>query len=1201
MEWTPKQREAIFAAPAQITVSAAAGSGKTQVLTSRITERIKSDTSPVSVDRLLIVTFTKAAAAQMRERIAKSLRNAVREEQSAEKAQLLKRQLSLLGGAQISTIDSFCYDIVRKNFFEVDLPADISIGDSGELTLLKLEALEEAVNSFFCADLILKTDNVSDDVRAQAVPLQELFPEKADLERAVSGFIRLTDTCSGDKRDVSFSEADGFGGDYTNMILDLHKKSMAAAYPEKWLDEICSCYNTDFPYKDTFFYSVALRTVRSCAESALKTLTDAAVFSANADIGYEEYLFGVCEKLSALLECDTLSAFHKYYIREPLFPKLSGKKRGCDPDAAAAVKKTIDTARKTVKDTFDKLLAFSDDDCTSLRNALSDTVFALCGAVRLCDKLYFEKMTARRILDFSACAHLALKIISSDGKTLSSVGRKLQARYDEIYIDELQDSNALQDTLFSLISNGRTFMVGDVKQSIYGFRNADPSIFMQKCANSLEEENAEKRKIVLSKNFRSRNCIIDAVNSTFLPIMKSEVCGIDYNADQQLVFGAEFYPEVQNESPCEISLVIGAQDIADAHAREARFVANEISRLVSSGFTVWDNDLGQMRPIRFCDIAVLIRSANKDGAFYESALTEKLIPCYFDGGDTLYETDEIERVIEILKLIDNPLCDIPLASTLRSPMFMFDENELFKIRLASNESFHKSFYGICDGKYTVESALQKKCAEFYDLLSKWRLESRFLSISALLRKIYDDTGIFTAALSFPDGQMRRANLNLLLDKAEEFEQSGCRGLFGFINYTEKVKKTSGAASEAKCVNERMNVVRIMSIHKSKGLEFPVVFLCDCQKSFIAAKGGPGGLILNSRGIALDIIDPTLRCKYPSPMANALKALSSEENTAEEMRLLYVALTRAKEKLYAVCGVKNEETFFSASFNNLSSVGYNEIMHAGSYMKMLALAFGHGADNYWTVNKITAEESTAAEEIAAIPVTEFKTSEAVCALLDFSYRHKASILIPTKASVTQLKSLDIDLAYDERKPVRLLTPVGAPHIRPNKLRREKAAHGTFYGTAHHKMLQYLVFDGTAAHAQRDLLLSKGLLTSDEYSVIDDEKIDAFLSSSLAARMNNAKKLYREEPFVIFVDSEMLGTAAPIGEKICVQGVIDCFFEENDEIVLVDYKTDVYDDPTTIVRKYEKQLFYYEKALRLKFKNKNIKKYLYLFHKNDIMEL
>ena len=1202
MQWTEKQRESIYAKPAQLVVSAAAGSGKTQVLTSRIIQRLKDTQNPVSIDKLLIVTFTKAAAAQMRERIAKALRTAVREEKDPKSALALKRQLSLLGSAQISTIDSFCYDVVRRNFFKADLPADISIGESGELTLLKFEALEDAVNAFFCAAALQNGERLSEENTLAANTAKAIFENENDLNRAIKGFIALTDTCGSEKRDVTFSQQSGFAGDYTDMILALHNKAMAEAYPEKWLKSVFAQYNSDIPYGDTFFAAVSSREILRTISSARKTLYETAEYCESYAIGYEAYLYSVCERLDMLLNAKDTKQMREIYLGEPLFPALKGKKRGCDAACAANAKKVIDSVRKAVKETLDSLLLFSDTECEKLRATLSDTVFALCSAVLLTDRLYYEKMTARRILDFSACAHTALSIISPDGETLSDVGEALKNQYDEIYIDELQDSNALQDTLFSLISKGRTFMVGDVKQSIYGFRNADPSIFMSRCQNSSENVNAQMRKITLSKNFRSRKCIIDGVNSVFAPIMKSEICGIDYNDAQRLVFGAEFYPLQENESPCEIALVTDAQNSEDGQLKQAQFVADEILRLMSGGFTVFDSDAGEMRPLRFCDITVLLRSANKVGAVYEKALTDKLIPCYFDGGDTLYETSEITQVLEILKLIDNPLSDIPLASTLRSPMFMFDENELFKIRLASSESFHRSFYGICSGKYETDSALLRKCRAFNALLSSWRLAAGFCDVCSLLQKIYEDTGIFTTALSFPDGQMRRANLELLLDKAEEFERSGRRGLFGFINFVQKVKNTSSAGSEAKCVSERMNVVRIMSIHKSKGLEFPVVFLCACEKTFITPRGSAGGLILNSGGIALDVIDSALRCKYPSPMSNALKALCTTENTAEEMRLLYVALTRARERLYTVCAVKDEDAFFGSTFDMLKAPTSNEVMSANNYMKMLALSYGHGADRFWNTRIVTINSEELPESERSDKTIDFKENDAVTNLLDFTYPNLRAIPVPAKASVTQLKSFDINLASDEKNPLHTLKSGSAAHIALHKPQNSlPESHGTFYGTAHHKVLQYISFDCPSAKEQCKRLLENGILTKEEYGVIDFSKIDAFLSSPIGKRMKNAKKLYREEPFVIYADSSCLGEGAPAGEKICVQGVIDCFFEEDNGISLVDYKTDVYNSPSEILPRYEKQLSFYETALRKKFKDKNIKKYLYLLYKNDIIEL
>ena len=1201
MKWTVDQEKSIFAKPSNIVVSAAAGSGKTQVLTTRIIERIKNPTSPVSVEKLLIVTFTKAAAAEMKERIAASLRTAAKDAKSKEERDYLKGQLSLLGSAKICTIDSFCYDVVKQNFFKVNLPSDISIGENGELSLLRLAALEETVDALYCALEKSKGTKLSEENLALASLCEEYFGD--DLPFILLGFDALTNACAYDKRDSEFTENIRGGGDYSTMIRELYQKAQSAAYPDMWLDQMADMYNADIlPYDKTPFFEYAFSECISTIKNGVLSLKSAAQISENGGIGYEACLLEEAERLDALSSFNDYDALRTAFINTEIFGRLKGKKRGCDEELSGRIKTARDNVKKVVGDTLSALLEFSLSDCESLRTQLYPQIKALCSAAKLLGKIYYEKMTARRIIDFSACEHLALTVISENGQTLTDAGEAIRNKFDEIYIDETQDSNELQDMLFSLISKGRTFMVGDVKQSIYGFRNADPTIFMKKCDESLFDEDALKRKIFLSKNFRSSKGVISGVNSVFDIIMTSDVCSIDYKGEHRLDYGADFMPENFEGEKCEIVIVEKDGNAENQLINEMEYIVGQIKTLVASGKEIFDKDEGTVRPISYSDIAILMRSVSSAAQTCEAVFMKNGVPCYVDGGSGLFETSEVGQIIEILKLIDNAQSEIPLACALRSPMFMFDENDLLRIKLCSRESFCDAFYGICSGKYKTESALTKKCLDFMRRLSSWRKASGFISVEALIRRIYTDTNIYSHALSFPDGQMRRANLDLLLEKAEEFERSSYSGLFNFVNYVQKIKKTADNVNGAKAVSEKMDVVRIMSIHKSKGLEFPVVFVANCAKAYHAPTTGAGGLIINSRcAIGMNVINPLLRSKYKSPMQTSLLHMAKTGDSAEEMRLFYVALTRAREKLYAVCTLRDYDAFEKMSCSAVERLTKNEILNANSYSALLALAYGHGADKCWSITEISPREAqSTAEEYEKQP-DEFCEDKEVSRMLDFKYPYEASLSLPNKASVSFLKSFDINLAPSEGGNISLLGAPSSKKIKLSEMRFSKTEDGgTFFGSAHHKMLQYLDYSSGDIETQRDALIKKGILSEEEAGVLHLEKLKAFIKSDLAIMMKNAPKLYREEPFVISVSAKELSPALPEDETLCVQGIIDCYFEKDEKtIVLVDYKTDTYDDPSEIEEKYQKQLYYYEMALKQKFKDKIIEKYLYLLHKNDII--
>lgn len=1204
MKWTEDQEKAIYAKPSEIVVSAAAGSGKTQILTTRIIERLKQRDNPVSIEKLLIVTFTKAAAAEMRERIGKALKNAVKQESDASLRKHLKKQLTLLGSAHICTIDSFCYDIVKQNFFKVNLPSDIAIGESGELTLLKLSALEDTIDALYCALEKKKGNNLSEDNLLLASLAEDYFADKEELSLILDGFEALTNTCSYDKRDSDFSENIKGNGDYSTMISSLYSKAQSAAYPDLWLKLASDAYSGEkTKYEDTVFYKHAFSECTRIIENSLRSLKELEEISLANGIGYEQTLRNDYEALFPLSICSDYNSLYSASKNKVFFADLKGRKRNIDKELADSIKNARTSIKDNVNETLKKLIEFSLEECDSLRIQLYPQIKALCSAASLLGNIYYRKMIARKIIDFSVCEHLAMQIISEDGINLSDVGISLKNKYDEIYIDEMQDSNELQEMLFSFISKGRSFMVGDVKQSIYGFRNADPSIFMKKCNESEFDEYASKRKIFLSKNFRSKRRVIDGVNSIFDVVMTEPVCSIDYKSEHRLDFGTDFIPENEPCEKCEIAIISESGNSSEQAFNEACYIACEIQKVITEKKQVWDKDINSFRDAEYRDFAVLMRSLKNYSQIYEEAFALHGIPCYIDGSNDLYETTEVGQIIEILKLIDNAQSDISLACTLRSPMFMFDENELLEIKLQSKESFCNAFYGICDKKYSVRKALKEKCKSFKAQLDKWRFVSGFMSVEDIIQRIYTDTGIYSNVLAFPDGQLRRANLDLLLEKAAEFERSSYSGLFNFVNYVRNMQKASDNTNEAKAVNEKMNVVRIMTIHKSKGLEFPYVFVANCAKSYKSVTTGAGGLIVNSRvGIGMDVINPLLRCKYNSPPQTVLLNMATKDNKAEEMRLLYVALTRAREKIYVVATLRNYEAFEKLQLCPSITLTADNILSCKSYIALIALAYSRGGDKHWNLSLKSPVENEIREETKEDFKSMFCENNEISAMLSYEYPHRESVFLPNKASVSFLKSADINLAPATDGNIPMLNTPSCKRVSVKKPQfRNLKSGGVFFGNTHHKVLQYIDYNGASVEEQCDQLLKSGIISKEEREIISLEKIELFLSSNLGQRLKNAPLVHREEPFVISVKASEIEPSLPNDETICVQGIIDCYFEEDDHIVLVDYKTDAYDNPDEIARKYEKQLYYYEKALKCKCKDKLIKKYLYLLYKNDIIEL
>ncbi|MBR1970884.1 MAG: UvrD-helicase domain-containing protein [Clostridia bacterium] len=1203
MIWTDDQKKAIDARPAQIVVSAAAGSGKTQVLSTRIVERIIDIENPVSVDKFLIVTFTKAAAAEMRERIGKTLRGYLQKEKDKDRRKYISNQISLLSGAQISTIDSFCYSVVREFFYEMDLPSDIALGDNNEMALLRLEALEDTINALYCA-LEKKKGGVLNEENLESAKLCEEF-FKEELSSVLNGFDELTQSFASDKADSDFYAKQG-SYDYTSMISELHKKAQSAAYPDRWLDKIADSYDEEkTKYEDTVFYKYPMEEFYEITKGIEKTLKETMEISIANNIGYENCLEKDLLNIEKIRTLTTYDEIYNFFENEELFGKLSGKKRDCDIYISTQIKKCRENMKSLAEKELLPLFSVSLDRCKQIRNEMKLQVKALCASARFLDKIYYDKMLKSRLIDFGACEHLALKIISADGKNLTEAGEAIRKKFDEVYVDETQDSNAMQDLLFSLVAGGRSFMVGDVKQSIYSFRNADPYIFMDKSKESSFNEESEKRKIFLSKNFRSRKCIVDAVNAVFDNLMTESICGIDYKSEHRLEFGADFMKEADEKNNCCIYVAEKGECIGGSSVAQAEFIAKKIRNMIESKEQIWDKETGEMRDIRFSDITILMRATNNRATIYEEALAGAGIPCYFDGGDALFDTGEVSRVIEILRLIDNSQCDIPLASTLRSPMFLFSETELLEIKHSGAKTFCDAFYGICSGKYLVRDELKNKCASFKRTLDRWRSASGFISISQLLERIYNETDIYASCLSMPDGQMRQANLNMLLDEADAFSKTSYKGLFNFINFIEKVKRSSLGASEAKLVSEKMDVVRITSIHKSKGLEYGVVFLAECEKSIHPSFTQAGGLVINTRGyLAMNVVNTTLRCRYNSPMKSVLASIKKKEETAEEMRLLYVALTRAREKLFVLGTSKTLDEFQVSTFNSFSEISSAIARSCSNYLSMVALGCGRIGEKYWKNEKIdiSLNEEDDTTDISA-SIEEFINDKEVNSRLAYEYPYKNAVNIPNKTSVSSLKTTDVTLTGENGETVIAINKASAKGIVLKKASFEKKINqGAFYGTAHHKMLQNLSFNGESVNEQKDSLLKRGVLTKDEYDIISNEKIEAFLKSTIGKELKEAVKVWREESFVIYENASVLGNDFPGEEKICVQGIIDCFYEKSDgTIVLVDYKTDRYETPDEVIQKYKNQILYYEKALKLKFKDNVIKKYLYLMHKDDIIEI
>ncbi|MGN1098359.1 MAG: UvrD-helicase domain-containing protein [Clostridia bacterium] len=1196
------QQAAVNEPPKDITVSAAAGSGKTQVLGERVLRRISGD-RPVDVNRLLIVTFTRSAAAEMRSRISRSVSSALKTETDPKRRRNLERQLSLVGGADICTIDSFCYRILKQNFFRVpNLSGDFTVGDEGGVRLISSEAMRETVEMFCAALEKSRGGELIPPYEAKAERFFKLYPHEEKAAAVLEGFANLAGNYGSSKKTSDFISADD-SADYIGFVRSIRKAVASVPDPEQWLDRCAADYSPETPFEQTRLSRFAAREAAAILED-LKNKISGELQYGGLNTKNTATFSATLDNLNKIKAPETYAdAFEIFSAPFPKGGSVSSKdtkKEAGNPHAAAVMARA-----KDIWEDMGELFKASPEEAEVFREKIYPAVLGLCELTKQFINLETEKMLEKKKLSFSACVQLTLELLTNPDGTPSETALELQSRYDEIYVDEAQDIDPRQLALFTAISRENLFMVGDVKQSIYGFRYAEPEIF-----NSRPSDGENSRLITMNLNYRSNNNVISAVNGVFGRLMNESTMGVDYENGHKMLHGEDWLPK--NPPRCEFLSVVDEERYRTYKFDiEAQAVANRINALIESKMTVYDKASGGLRPVEYRDIMVLMRSVKDDGPVMEEVLTENNIPCYFDGGEGLFSRGEISSVVDVLSLIDNPLRDIPLAGVLRSVMFGFTENDLLRIRSVSTaRSFSKVFAVLCDddnprhGEYAQrleDDELLSRCLGVGECMKRWRAAADFRPISEVIGMIVTDTGFYSSVGALPSGARRRANIDLLMDAAEEFEAAGNRGLFSFIEYIKKQEMSGGGSSlEAKTLSDSMNVVRIMTIHKSKGLEAPVVILAKTSK-LMSSRGGV--LAVNTElGFCADYINEEKGYRYKSPMNRLINYRNRSRERTEEIRLLYVAMTRPRELFIATGYFPNrKELDKMKNFDGNLSRG-DVVFTADSYAKMMGTAVDE--ERLWRCETVSADEvkkPVFSEKLRSASAFSESVMKNLNNLLGFSYEYEGAENIPAKVSVSALKAAD----YDETAaPTRFSGGGGEVLRRPAFAEGEEKISNAQLGTAYHAVMENIDFSRPVTE-QIDAFAENGIISPAERKLIKDERISALLDSPLGQKMKNAEKLWREAPFMIDVPaSELEGTAELRGikdETVAVQGIIDCFFEDGDEIILVDYKTDVYSDPSEVAEKYKKQLEYYAKALKIKFSDKKLKKYLYLFFKGDIIEV
>lgn len=1159
MEWTTEQKRVIDQRHTDILVSAAAGSGKTAVLVERIIARVCDKEEPIDIDRILVVTFTKAAAREMKERIYLALERAATA--NSDDAHLAT-QLALVHNAQISTIDGFCQYLIRNYFHEIGLDPASRIGDEGELVLLQNEVMETL--------------------------LEERYA-KADED-----FLALTDAFANRDRDDAV----------VNLVFNLHETSMSYPYPKRWLSGLAEAY--DVKDEEELLNSRWMAELVSYMKGLLEGLQNEAkqllaeLCEGGQEHPYAEAVQSDLELMDKLMACGDYRALQSAFdgLR---FASLSRKKL---PDEDASVREQYKNRRDAIK----KELSSMQKDLVSRTlsevyeelSMMAPYVHTLLSLTEEYGERYAAAKSVRGVMDFSDLEHFALSILMDEETgERTPAAQKLAEYYAEIMVDEYQDSNFLQEMLLSSIAktdDGKHnyFMVGDVKQSIYRFRQARSDIFIGKYQR-FGGADANETLIGLDLNFRSRASVTDAVNAVFFPIMHADMGGIDYDEAQSLKCGAEYPSDEENAFVTEL-LVSDAEEIEagefdSKHDYEAAVIAMRIKRLLRDG-RVTDKETGEYRPVRLSDIAILHRSANAVGRNYQEVLKGYGIPAQIVSVTGYFSAMEVETVLALLRVLNNPAQDIALAGVMKSALFAFSDEELARVRAAYPEMpFHRAV------KQYAEEVKDEKMIAFLETLSRWRGQVGTVSLYELLAGILRETQYLSYISALPGGDVRRKNVEKLMELSVAYENTSYKGLFYFVRYIERLQKYEQDLGQAGA-NGVEEAVSILTIHKSKGLEYPIVFLAGCGQKF---RSNTDSMVLHPDfGIGLHAIDIEKRTKRNTLYRAFLSRMNTLEERGEELRVLYVAMTRAKEKLIVTAVVPDLEKKLEQGVMAEGELPLVRRLHAGNYLEWI-LAGVRRRPKLFAVQTVTAQDLLLAEveeqvgqrerladlreQIAVVSEEE----KAECRKrISFAYPHPISSETKVKYSVSELKRRAMAEVFADEESESLFDIEEEESYVPMFISgRKPMVEGAQRGTAVHRYLECFDFtvsltDG-AYRAQLSVMREDGRLTEEEAGLLPEREIITFLQSDLAGRMHEAaagERLEKEAAFVMadvpshFIDE---AEASEEEEPILVQGIIDAFFEEDDGIVLIDYKTDRVKTEDELVQRYKKQMSLYADAI------------------------
>ena len=1161
VKWTEEQQQAIKEKGANILVAAAAGSGKTAVLVERIINKVINE--KIDIDRILVVTFTSAAASEIRERILEAIYKKL--EENPEDTNLQK-QINLINKANISTIHSFCLDVIRNNFYELDISSNFRVADTTEIELMKYEVLDE----------LFEEKYLSND---------------KDFEDLINIYT-------------------GYRGDegLQNLVLNIYKFIQSSPFPEKWLNDKVNLFkNTNQDFAQTIWGKTILENIEEeltegimQLQNILKDMKKIDELSKFTKI-IQEDIYNLEDILRYTNSWDnTLTKINNLVWQKwPTDKKITIDLKEQAKEVRNKVKEIINKSIKK-KIAYDSIQANEDINemhvtLTKLKNLLVEFMFK-----------FASKKKEKNVVDFNDIEHFALKILIGENGEATELAKKYREKFQEIAIDEYQDSNLVQEQILTSISKGNNiFMVGDVKQSIYKFRQARPELFLEKYKNyNLKQEisgNSLGLKIQLFKNFRSRENILNITNLVFQNIMSEKVGEIEYNEKEYLNYSAGYKEPEENTDYAgktelhiidlkekeeifindeEIDEKIEVEKIENS-VLEAKFVAKKINELLNSNYMVFDKEQGY-RKITPKDIIILLRATTNIAPIYEKELADLNLPVFSDSSSQYLDTMEIQIIVSILKIINNPIQDIPLVTVLRSPIFAFTDNDLISIRLTDKScSFYES---MIKARLVVNEQLNSKIDNVIYYLEKWKQEEKYLPLDELIWQIYIDTNLINIVGLMPNGAIRQANLKML------FENASFKGLFNFINFIDRLKNNNGDLSSAKLIGENENVIRIMSIHKSKGLEFPVVFLCGTGKSFNMRDLNEDILLHQDMGIGPKLIDFERRIEYDTLAKEAIKLKIKLETLSEEQRILYVALTRAKEKL-TITGIskdlekdfKQKRELLQIYNENMNIIDYKLVKKYKTYLDWLELVYLKNENKItdiatlYTYTKTDLEKELNNKEQEKLNnikekifenTKDLKDTENIKEILNWKYRYKKSSEIPTKTAVTRLQA-------EEDKKIEL-TEI------PKFMGKEKKITPAEKGTLMHLCIQRLnekqTYTKETIKQMIQSLVLKEIITTTEADAINIDTLYKYTKSALWNDLSKAKEIHKEQPFYINIPAKEIYENIETDENILVQGIIDLYYiSEDNKLILIDYKTDYVKKPEELINKYKTQLSIYKKAL------------------------